>query len=784
MARYVGQLRLPLPCFTMNGAVHAGPPSRLDRKLSGLLMDEQLRLAAFLESGLLHDEGELLQQVLRSANAMPAHASASYVKTLALDAMPDEYCAVAGSKGDAARVSLWLPVSQGDCSGVTAALDLLARDPSSPVRFAVVAKSKAAASARFFADMRAACASGDAAAVAALAAACDVAESSGGGGGGGDAATTVPVQSATPSVVVNGREYAAPGALSVVDLVALVQDEDAARAQKAAHVADNADAVLKVAHAIGRFAEGEQPAVDYTAYPHFPVQPRATDAFPELTLLVDPLSASAPRVAQFALTVRDRLGLRVRLALAPDAFVSDLPAMSYYRFALDATEAVFKPADMAQHPLLTLKLSTAASWIAYPFSMGGRDPDNLVNVGAASAERAAEMTYRLTHVLVDGHATLASGEPAAGMQLRLLPANGLVPGAGPSRADTIVMHNLGYFQLKATPGAWFVESVPGSPFDTPRTLVVLDQFSSAEPTELRATKSASPDLRVRQHVPEKGETLHVFSLASGALYERFLRIMMLCVRRRTSGRLKFWLLENYMSPPMKRFIGPFAAKHGFDVELVTFKWPEWLRGQSERQRQIWGMKILFLDVLFPLDVHRVVYVDADQVVRSDLRELWTMDLRGAPYGFTPFCTSRQETLGFQFWRQGFWKNHLKGKNYHISALFVVDLDRFRAEAVGDQLRASYQSLSADPASLSNLDQDLPNFTQHQIPIFSLPEEWLWCESWCSDASKAKAKTLDLCNNPLFKEPKLDMARRIVSGDLFEESWDELDAQASEGFAQA
>ena len=35
----------------------------------------------------------------------------------------------------------------------------------------------------------------------------------------------------------------------------------------------------------------------------------------------------------------------------------------------------------------------------------------------------------------------------------------------------------------------------------------------------------------------------------------------------------------------------------------------------------------------------------------------------------------------------------------------------------------------------------------QVPIFSLPQEWLWCESWCSDSSKKQAKTIDLCNNP-------------------------------------
>lgn len=94
-------------------------------------------------------------------------------------------------------------------------------------------------------------------------------------------------------------------------------------------------------------------------------------------------------------------------------------------------------------------------------------------------------------------------------------------------------------------------------------------------------------------------------------------------------------------------------------------------------------------------------------------------------------------LGFQFWRQGYWNDHLRGRPYHISALYVVDLQRFRRMAVGDQLRATYDGLAKDPNSLSNLDQDLPNYAQHSVPIHSLPQEWLWCESWCSDESKAK-----------------------------------------------
>lgn len=270
------------------------------------------------------------------------------------------------------------------------------------------------------------------------------------------------------------------------------------------------------------------------------------------------------------------------------------------------------------------------------------------------------------------------------------------------------------------------------------------------------------------------DTIHVFSLASGHLYERLLRIMMSSVTKRTSGTVKFWLVENFLSPQFKRTIGEVAKELGCEVGLVTYKWPAWLRRQTEKQRIIWGYKILFLDVLFPLSVPKIITVDADQVVRADLRELWDMDLQGAPYAYTPFCTSRKETLGYQFWRKGFWNDHLQGKPYHISALYVVDLVRFRRMAAGDTLRAVYDQLSRDPNSLSNLDQDLPNYVQHQIPIFSLPTEWLWCASWCSDESKGASKTIDLCNHPETKEPKLDMAKRIISGDLFEESWIELD----------
>ena len=46
-------------------------------------------------------------------------------------------------------------------------------------------------------------------------------------------------------------------------------------------------------------------------------------------------------------------------------------------------------------------------------------------------------------------------------------------------------------------------------------------------------------------------------------------------------------------------------------------------------------------------------------MRADLKELVDMDLEGAVYGFTPMCNDRVEMEGFRFWRQGYWKDHLR-----------------------------------------------------------------------------------------------------------------------------
>lgn len=113
--------------------------------------------------------------------------------------------------------------------------------------------------------------------------------------------------------------------------------------------------------------------------------------------------------------------------------------------------------------------------------------------------------------------------------------------------------------------------------------------------------------------PAEPETINIFSVASGHLYERLLRIMMLSLMKHTGQPVKFWFLKNYLSPQFIDFLPHMAHEYNFTYELVQYKWPRWLHQQTEKQRTIWGYKILFLDVLFPLDVKKIIFVDADAV---------------------------------------------------------------------------------------------------------------------------------------------------------------------------
>lgn len=544
--------------------------------------------------------------------------------------------------------------------------------------------------------------------------------------------------------------------------------------------------------------------------------------------VIDPLSSSGQKLSPLLRILWKYFQPSMRIVLNPISSLADLPLKNFYRFVVPTLDdfsavdySVIGPkaffSNMPPSKTLTMNLDVPEPWLVEP-TIAIHDLDNILleNLGDTSTLQAV---FELEALLLTGHCSEKDHEPPRGLQL-ILGTKQM-----PHLVDTLVMANLGYWQMKVSPGVWYLQLAPGRSAD----LYVLkenEDGSQSYPPSKRITindlrgklvyldvekkkgkeheelliasddnndKARKKDSHIwntnllkwasgligvnekkqmgHKKIERHGETINIFSIASGHLYERFLKIMVLSVLKNTRRPVKFWFIKNYLSPQFKDFIPRMAEEYGFEYELITYKWPTWLHKQKEKQRIIWAYKILFLDVIFPISLKKVIFVDADQVVRTDMGELYDMDIQGKPLAYTPFCDNNRDMDGYRFWRQGFWKDHLRGRPYHISALYVVDLVKFRQTAAGDNLRVYYETLSKDPNSLSNLDQDLPNYAQHTVPIFSLPQEWLWCESWCGNATKSKAKTIDLCNNPMTKEPKLQGAKRIIS------EWVDLDEEA-------
>ncbi|KAG0312541.1 hypothetical protein BGZ97_011100, partial [Linnemannia gamsii] len=513
------------------------------------------------------------------------------------------------------------------------------------------------------------------------------------------------------------------------------------------------------------------------------------------TAVLNPASELTQRWAPLLETLSRMDNVKVEVVLMPSLRLTQAPIKRFYRYVVepeltfDVHGAIVPPVahfgGLPEPTLLTLGVDVNPAWVVTS-KVCVHDLDNLKLSSLTGSSRltGVQAEFELQHILIEGFARdMTQKTPPKGAQFILGTK------AQPHVSDTLVMANMGYFQLKANPGVWemvlrpgrthqvfSIESigsegwVTGGVKNDKRDVVIanfeglvlyprlvrnpgmeradiqdeLVQEGSGIWDSIKSTASSIKGFTGSGAVaPTKKATINIFSVASGHLYERFLSIMILSVIKNTDSRVKFWFIENFLSPSFKDFIPHMAEKYDFDYELVTYNWPHWLRAQTEKQRIIWAYKILFLDVLFPLDLDKVIFVDADQIVRTDMKELVDLDLKGAPYGYTPMCQDRKEMEGFRFWNQGYWKDHLREKPYHISALYVIDLVRFRQMQAGDRLRNHYQQLSRDPGSLANLDQDLPNNMQNEVPIFSLPQEWLWCETWCGDEGLAKAKTIDL-----------------------------------------
>ena len=375
----------------------------------------------------------------------------------------------------------------------------------------------------------------------------------------------------------------------------------------------------------------------------------------EVILILNPTSEDAQialpvvRALKQVFSVGDKESetLRINVIFNPQK-CSEMPIKNYYRYILKAKPefddigsvkgsvmSVFE--DMPGSLLLTMNLKLPEAWMVET-KIAAYDLDNIKFDNVEGKSKRIFVEYELEYVLIEGNCYDVEGHPGKGVQLEL-----------GDQYDTLVMANLGYFQLKADPGVWklslregpskqiyhihkydgstgiqssehvqnyeFVNVVLDSWHGMTLNLKldrnpgqenadVLDETMADLNTEkskklANAAKSGdsksggiwnsmknavglgaedanaeinaveglnmAPNMQVTD---DETDVINIFSLASGHLYERFMRMMMVSVRRHSTAKLRFWALSNCASPQFKASVPAMEKEYDIEIRFV------------------------------------------------------------------------------------------------------------------------------------------------------------------------------------------------------------------------
>nr|GEV63748.1 UDP-glucose:glycoprotein glucosyltransferase [Tanacetum cinerariifolium] len=187
-----------------------------------------------------------------------------------------------------------------------------------------------------------------------------------------------------------------------------------------------------------------------------------------IDVVIDPLSSSGQKISSLLRIIQKCSQPSMRLVFNPLSSLMDLPQKNYYRFVMpyeddfsNTDSTVHGPkaffANMPLSKTLTLNLDVPESWHVEPV-ITVHDLDNILleNLGD---KRTPQADFELEALVLTGHCSKKDHEPQRGLQMILRIKK------NPHLVDTLVMANLGYWQMKVSLGVWYLQLAPGRTSD-------------------------------------------------------------------------------------------------------------------------------------------------------------------------------------------------------------------------------------------------------------------------------------------------------------------------------
>lgn len=135
-------------------------------------------------------------------------------------------------------------------------------------------------------------------------------------------------------------------------------------------------------------------------------------------------------------------------------------------------------------------------------------------------------------------------------------------------------------------------------------------------------------------------------------------------------------IEKGMSDDSKDKLRYIADKYGRKIEFVPMpNWSEKLNIKLSTTKKGWlgfGYNRLFITELLPDDVDRILYLDSDTIVESDLTELWNLDFKDCYIAGVDDCLSSRYTKLVDLPDNGTYCN---------SGMLLINLKKWREDNV-------------------------------------------------------------------------------------------------------
>ncbi|KAL3236615.1 Kre5p [Nakaseomyces bracarensis] len=214
------------------------------------------------------------------------------------------------------------------------------------------------------------------------------------------------------------------------------------------------------------------------------------------------------------------------------------------------------------------------------------------------------------------------------------------------------------------------------------------------------------------------ETINLFTTLMNKEDEEKFKTTVLNTIITTGGRpVTFYVwYEPTISQGFREFakiISSSVKGKSVSIQFVGYKWPSWIRPQRFRERRLAVSKLLFLDLIFPSTVEKLLIVPPE-LKNVDIVDIYDSEIKRM------FAMAKMGGTGY--WSEGYWAEKLSKQKleFHSTLPFIfVNMKQLRVAYGGDYLRIHYQMVSTDINSLQVIDQDLLNDLQTEIPIRTL-----------------------------------------------------------------